>query len=324
MIIHYKDDFRKYKVVFQRLLKYTDEFSFVPCKVTTDGRSEKGIFQTPYLFAPYGIQERGQKKTIDLSFMNRSNDKNLETFYSHLLNILNIVTHKFSHKYKINTFLKDTAFNECMRVKVASNLMIFDQMKQPIDTISSFSYGTFLLDLHGLWISNKEIWFQWYLVQAKIIEPICLQEYQFIDEWGQTSMETPKAVSSSSVSEVSESQVVPDKYDKMLKMGVPKEAVERQRALDMTMGVKTQKVKIPYGSAPVPPQPPPPPPCNSSESHPKKIEAKDLLSVKLKSSSERVVPDVKPVEENKEMGYFEPPSVGDIQSMLKRLKPVSK
>ena len=31
-----------------------------------------------------------------------------------------------------------------------------------------------------------------------------------------------------------------------------------------------------------------------------------------------------PVEENKEMGYFEPPSVGDIQSMLKRLKPVYK
>ena len=141
-------------------------------------------------------------------------------------------------------------------------------------------------------------------------------------------METPKSVSSASVSVsgASESQVVPDKYDKydkMLKMGVPKEAVERQRALDMTMGVKTQKVKIPYGSAHVPP-PPPPPPCNSSESHPKKIEAKDLLSVKLKSSSERVVPDIKPVEENKEMGYFEPPSVGDIQSMLKRLKPVSK
>ena len=84
MIIHYKDDFSKYKVVFQRLLKYTDEFSFVPCKVMTDGSSEKGIFQTPYLFAPYGIQERGQKKTIDLSFMNRSNDKKLETFYSHL------------------------------------------------------------------------------------------------------------------------------------------------------------------------------------------------------------------------------------------------
>jgi len=205
-----------------------------------------------------------------------------------------------------------------MRVKVASNLLIFDQMKQPIDTISSFSYGTFLLDLHGLWISNKEIWFQWYLVQAKIIEPICLQEYQFIDEWGQTSVQTPKAASSASVSEASESQPIPDKYDKMLKMGVPKEAVERQRALDMTMGVKTQKVKIPYGSVP----PPPPPPCNSSESHPKKIEAKDLLSVKLKSSSERVVQDIK--QENKEMGYFEPPSVGDIQSMLKRLKPVSK
>jgi len=198
-------------------------------------------------------------------------------------------------------------------------------MKHPLETISSFSYGTFLVDLHGLWISNKEIWFQWYLVQAKIIEPICLQEYQFMDEYPINTDKVTEVVDNSS-------DTVPTKYDKMLKMGVPKEAVERQKALDMNMSVKTQKVKIPYGSIPPPPPPPSTPSFNPSSVKSEtsgglhKIDAKDLLSVKLKSASERQITGghTPSDTDNKEMGYFEPPSLGDIQTMLKKLKPISK
>ena len=93
MIIHYKDDFSRYKVICHKILKYTDEFSFIPIKVVTS--KEQGIFQTPLLFSPYGIQTRGHKKTIDLSFMNRVNDPTLEVFYNHLIHILNIVQYSY-------------------------------------------------------------------------------------------------------------------------------------------------------------------------------------------------------------------------------------
>jgi hypothetical protein len=120
-----------------------------------------------------------------------------------------------------------------------------------------------------------------------------------------------------------------------LKMGVPREAVERQKALDMNLTNQrplSQPVNIPRGSIP----PPPPPPSlitldpsktthttHNTHNTPLKINASELQSVKLKSSSQRVVKERLPdkvSDKAAEMGYFEPPSLEDIQSMLGKLK----
>ena len=192
-----------------------------------------------------------------------------------------------------------------MPLKINSNCMIFDQIKQLLNNIDSFSYGIFLLNLHGLWISDKELWFQWYVVQAKIIEPICLQEYMILEDYKE------KKYINNSVEQEE------DKYSKMLKMGVPKEAVERQRQLDMNNQVKITKVnKL---------KPPPPPPLSLMNQtkiadSPIKIKSEDLQNVKLKKVKEREKPEIL---EDKQMGYFEPPSLGDIQNMLKKLKPIN-
>ena len=101
-----------------------------------------------------------------------------------------------------------------MRLKI-NNSLFFDSDKNLIDTIDPFSYGIFIIQLHGLWINNNNIWIQWYLIQSKIMNPIYFNEYSFIDENNNQN-----------------NQKLLDKYDKMLKMGVPKEAVERQKLLD--------------------------------------------------------------------------------------------
>jgi hypothetical protein len=326
MIIHHKDNFAKYTVICQKPLKYIDDFSFIPIKiVNSEDTRDPCIFQTPLLFSPYGIQTNHNKTTIDLSFMNRENDPTLETFYNHLLNIYGIIRKRYGRKYHVNPFLKTTMFNECLRLKVTDRMTVFDQNKQSLQTIPSFSYGNFLINLHGLWISDKEIWFQWYLVQAKIIEPVSLQDYLFIDDNEPGTLSAPNP--SSATSETQEHQA-PDKYDKMLKMGVPKDAVDRQRQMDMAVAPKRA---ITPSSVPKPPPLPVPSSSASSSSSSSapassttvKIEAKDLLGVKLKSSSTRVLSE-KMIEttDNQEMGYFEPPSLGDIQSMLRQLKPV--
>ena len=318
MIIHHKDNFAKYTVICQKPLKYIDDFSFIPIKiVSSEDTKDPCIFQTPLLFSPYGIQTNHNKTTIDLSFMNRENDPTLEIFYNHLLNIYGIIRKKYGRKYHVNPFLKTTVFNECLRLKVTDRMTVFDQNKRSLQTIPSFSYGNFLINLHGLWISDKEIWFQWYLVQAKIIEPVSLQEYLFIDE---NEHDAPNH--SETAPPENDKPDKPDKYDKMLKMGVPKDAVDRQRQVDMAVAPK--RASIP-SSVPRPPPLPTPSSSSSSSSSSStvKIEAKDLLNIKLKSSSHRVLNE-KPVEktDNQEMGYFEPPSLGDIQSMLRQLKPV--
>jgi hypothetical protein len=324
MIIHHKDNFAKYTVICQKPLKYIDDFSFIPIKVVnSEDTGDPCIFQTPLLFSPYGIQTNHNKTTIDLSFMNRENDPTLETFYNHLLNIYGIIRKKYGRKYHVNPFLKTTMFNECLRLKVTDRMTVFDQNKRSLQTIPSFSYGNFLINLHGLWISDKDIWFQWYLVQAKIIEPLSLQDYLFIDE-NEPSASKPNfsdtASSASSATSATQEHRVPDKYDKMLKMGVPKDAVDRQRQMDLAVAPK--RASVPSS---VPRPPPLPVPSSSSSSATVKIEAKDLLGVKLTSSSTRVLNEKpNPIETtgDQEMGYFEPPSLGDIQSMLRRLKPV--
>jgi len=322
MIIHSKESFSSYKIQCQKELKYIDDFSFVPIKIISETSRESHIFQTPLLFAPYGLQVKnnGAKKSIDLSFMNKSNDETLLQFFDNLKLIYSIIQKKYSKRYHVNEFLKDTMFNDCLRLKVNPGTLFYDQNKKPLDTISSFSYGWFLINLHGIWISDKEVWFQWYLVQAKIIEPIRFHEYLFIDE---ASDETPFVTRDKDTNKATGGPKKDDKYDKMLKMGVPKDAVDRQRCIDMNQVPLLRKV----------PKPPPPPPSSSGPAGSagsagpagsRKITALDLKGVTLKKSSLRSSKDTEdPMgSEDQTMGYFDPPSLGDIQSMLKQLKPV--
>jgi len=323
MIIHSKESFSKYKIQCQRKLQYMDDYSFVPIKIISETSRESHIFQTPLLFAPYGLQvkEVGRKKSIDLSFMNKSNDDTLLQFFDNLNLIYSIIQKKYSKKYHVNEFLKDTMFNDSLRLKVNPGTLFYDQNKAPLDTISSFSYGWFLINLHGLWISDKEVWFQWYLVQAKIIEPIRFHEYLFLDEASDDPFVTKDKAKEGPKAKAD------DKYDKMLKMGVPKDAVDRQRCMDMNQVPLSRKVPKPPplpSSRPGPGSGEGPGPGSGEGPGPKKITASDLRGITLKKSSLRRDTEEDPMRsEDKTMGYFDPPSLGDIQSMLKQLKPIS-
>jgi len=302
MIIHHKEDIKSYQIICQKKLKYLDDFSFIPIKIvrSTD-KSDPGIFQTPLLFTPYGIQNQHNKTTIDLSFMNKDNDPLVESFYNTLLYIYDFIHTKYKDTYTVNPFMKHTMFNEMIRLKVNSRLLIFDQQKQPIDTIPPFSYGCFMMNLHGLWISDKDIWFQWYLNQGKIIEPISLAEYGFIDD----IIPTP-ALSSDPQTQ--------DKYDKMLKMGVPKEAVDRQRQLD-----QPGNVPPPLKSG-IPPPPPLPHPTHlhTKSKSPLMISSSDLINVKLKQTKTKTKdPSTQDTQDRMDV-----PSLSDILQQLQKLKPI--
>lgn len=310
MIIHHRDNISQYTMQFQKKLQYMDEFSFVPIKIVSETNTQSHIFQTPLLFTPYGIQTKENgKQTIDLSFMNKVNDPSLSQFVKNLQQIYSIVYKKYSSKYNVNQFLKQTIFDDCLRLKVNSNLPIFDQHKEKMQHISSFSYGWFLVNLHGLWFSETDVWFQWYLVQAKIIEPIRIHEYLFLEDTTDPLMHSETTTTQTKVL---------TKYDKMLKMGVPKEAVDRQRRIDRGNHMNSGKIPV---------APPPPLPGNTTSvkrsDPPRKITSGDLQSVVLRKPSERKIkrePVV--VESDSQMGFFEPPSLLDIQNTLKRLKSV--
>ena len=252
----------------------------------------KCIFQTPLLFTPYGIKKtQNDKNIIDISFQNIENDKSQSIFHKNLKYIYDTIYEKYKYDYIVNEFLKRTDFNDCLRLKLNDNTKIFDESKNNIQKIDNYSYGNFIIELEGLWLNEDNIWFQWNLLQAKIRLPTHLTEYSFIDE-------------------IVDHKKRDDKYDKMLKMGVPKEAVERQRILD-------NKISKPIHKG-IPKPPPPPPPGmlpERSNSNIPKIKASDLRNVVLKKSKPRVKKPVK-----KDPNHFEPPTLEELQTTLSRLR----
>ena len=299
MIIHHNEDFKSYDLYIKNPLKYSDKFTFIPIRLKKDKILNKCIFQTPLLFTPYGIQKtQNNKNIIDITFQNIDNDKNQSIFHNNLKYIYDTIYNKYKYDYIINEFLKKTDFNDCLRLKISETTKIFDESKNSIDKINKYTYGNFIIELEGLWINEDNIWFQWNLLQGKIKTPTYLSEYSFIDE-------------------IKEKKKIDDKYDKMLKMGVPKEAVERQKCLD---GKNKTIMKSGIPPPPPPPLPPPPPPGilpERSNTAIPKINASDLRNVVLKKG--------KPIHKKtmkKKSNIFEPPTLEELQTTLSRLRKI--
>ncbi len=291
MILNYNIDLSKYQLILCNPLKYSDNFTFIPIKIYNNGLY-KCIFQTPLLFTPFGIQKtQNNKNIIDLSFHNKKNDKSLCIFLNKLKSIYKtihkIIDKKFHKKYEINSFIKETEFEECIRFKVSSSMLIYDEYKNNLNEINKFTYGNFIIYLDGLWLNNNSIWFQWYLLQAKIKIPLHLKEYSFIDEIEKKE---------------------DNKYDKMIKMGVPKQAVERQKLLDGFIPKKSKISNIP---------PPPPLMISNSSKEIPKITANDLKSVVLKKGK-----TIHKKKNNNKDNQFEPPTLEELQSTLSKLKSI--
>ena len=288
MIIHHSENIKSYHLFIQKPLKYSDKFTFIPLRFKKEKEYLKCILQTPLLFTPYGIcKTQNNKNIIDISFQNIENDKSQRIFHKNLKYIYDTVYEKYKYDYIVNDFLKRTDFNDILRLKINDNTTIFDESKNIIQKIDNYSYGNFIIELEGLWLNEDNIWFQWNLLQAKIKLQTHLTEYSFVDEIVVHKID--------------------DKYDKMLKMGVPKEAVERQRLLD---GRGSSNKNIP--------KPPPPPPGilpERSTTIAPKINASDLRNVVLKKGKPI---DKKPIK--KDHNHFEPPTLEELQTTLSRLR----
>jgi len=298
MIIHHKENFSNYQVALLGKQKYSESYTFIPIKLY-NGEYHKCILQTPLLFTPFGINELpNHKKIIDISFLNTSNDKYQREFLNNLKSIYNRIKHHYKGEHKCNNFIKKTDYGECIRLKLSDKTTIFDESKNILDGVDRYTYGTFIIHLRGIWLNEGVIWFQWNLLQARIKIPFYLQQYSFIDD---------KIIDTDNQGEIH------NKYDKMLKLGVPKAAVEQQRRLD---GVTNFTGK----SGPPPPPPPPPPPVSGnplqSVNTLQKIKPSDLTSVILKSNNQR---KIKPIIKKR---GFEPPTREELQTTLSRLKSI--
>ena len=98
----------------------------------------------------------------------------------------------------------------------------------------------------------------------------------------------------------------------MLKMGIPKEAVERQKQLD---SINT--------SSNIPIPPPPPPNFKNTRNNIPEINAEDLQNVVLKKGKPIKNKQNKENKEKNNDNAFEPPSLEELQITLSKLKKIN-
>ena len=187
------------------------------------------------MYIPFGEKTLYDKKYLDLSFQNIMNDKNIGLFYHNLETIHEKVI-KLFHEYNVDDLIKTYNDTDLLRLKITRDILNYDHNQNIIDKIINNTYGYFIIHLKGLWLNNQgNIYYYWELLQSKIDVPLYLSEYSFIDD-------LPKGYKGKGYKGKSIPPPPPPpqlilpkpltKYDKMIKMGVPTNAVENKKKID--------------------------------------------------------------------------------------------
>lgn len=225
----------------KKKLKYSDNCTLIPIKYN----NEDLIIQTPKMYIPYGekfVYNNNNKKYIDISFQNINNDDNIKLFYNNLLLIYNKINDFY--EYEVDDIIKIYNKNDLLRLKINKNILIFNQNKEIIDKIINNTYGSFIIYLYGLWLSNNKLYFHFELLQCKIDTPIYLNKYSFIDDIkpdlinnidkgkGKLSNKGKGKGKGINPPPPPPPILLDEKYEKMIKMGIPKDAVLQKMRLE--------------------------------------------------------------------------------------------
>lgn len=292
MKIFHNADLSQMKLKLGNIRKFSDEYSFIPINIIFDNKRIPLLIQTPQMFIPYGItqNEDNNKTHCTISFHNKENDSLTRNLLKDFKNIQEKITEIYSKELSVNPFLKDNLYSECMKLKINDSSKHYNNQKESIHKIECFSYGSFIIQLSGLWIQNKQMWFQWLLLQSRIDDKLEIQEYAFVDKRIPPPPPLPKSFSSIS------------KYHSMIKMGVPKNAVlQKMKQDDVNPSLLEKNEKI-------------------LETPSRNLITSDMLqSVKLKKKNSSV--KISEKNPNKiEKRDKRVPSLDEIQNALKRLK----
>ena len=183
------------------------------------------IIQTPLLYVPFGIQEYNTRNTIDISFHNIKYSKQTEHFYNTINVLHNTILDYVDTKDKTIFGIKHSVgYPPLLKLNVGKTTCWNNNREQmSLEDIKKNSFGSLIIHLEGVYITEKNIGFIWNVLQIRVKEEINLDTYAFVDD--------PVAP----IAPVALVPPIADKYSRMLKMGISRQAVEQKKLFD---GVK--------------------------------------------------------------------------------------
>jgi hypothetical protein len=178
------------------------------------------IIQTPLLYIPFGFQEYKTKRTLDISFHNIQYSKKTKKLYSTIQEVHQTILeiNKATNK-KILGIKHYVGYPPSLKTN-GDSVKVFGVNKEnlPIESVKKNLFACFILQLENLWESDKYIGFNWKILQLRVKAEINLDIYAFVDD---PVINAPVTLPLSQ-----------DKYSRMLKMGISKQAVEQKKLMD--------------------------------------------------------------------------------------------
>ena len=234
MIIHHSEPIQNIKFILKTPLQFSKEFTFIPIQLKGN---QECMFQTPRLYVPYGRQSsEGKKDYLMMSFQNKENDLQTDKFLKDLEYIYDLIWHQYSDTHTVNEFIKSYNDQPIMNIKLRNSMPIFDTLKQSKEDIPLYSYVSFIIHLAGIWISDDQLWFQWYALQARVENDIQLNQYAFKDTIVPKPIPPPPPPPPPP-------NFKKDKYKKMISVGIPTAAVNHQKQIDLKSNINSSMLQ---------------------------------------------------------------------------------
>lgn len=326
IVFHEFEKIKTKNIIIQISQFISDKYSTKDIKYLSKNQELENFYiQTPYILLNYPPSCHDKKFTLDLSLRIIKNketilndyDKNIKEFYNIIKKIHRSLKARLIKEHKnserdlfIDCIKEKKVINDCkyynFKTKIHSlnekpYIKIYNSNKQ-LCFEQKFKHNTltrFILQLDSIWNFENTYGFNWYVVQAEIKLPNILQEYSFFND-------TYKEVQDNI-----EPNPLYQKYFKMLKMGIPRNAVINKIKLDgLEPNFINSNLPNSKRTLPIPPSSPPPPPP-------------PILNIKLKK-----VDDTKKNTINKEIAKpitdLRIPSASQLQEQLKKLKKLKK
>jgi len=181
------------------------------------------IIQSPLLYIPFGCQQFNNHNTLDISFHNVKYSSLTKQFYDSINDIHNYILSNFNTSNKTIFSIKHSVGYPPILKTNSDNVSAWNNKREELlrNTIQKNTFAMCILHLKGIYINDKSFGFIWETLQVRLKEEVNLNLYAFIDS------PTPTAIPS-----VVATTLPIDKYSKMLKMGISKQAVEQKKLMD--------------------------------------------------------------------------------------------
>jgi len=209
-MIIFSNNINTKNIQVQKELIHYDKLHYIPLNYN----KEPFVFQINNLYSKFGLNlYNDNKKTIDL-FFKKNDEKHNETLPK-FNKIFSMIREHLKIKYPksyLEEILKENNDDTYLRCKIPYYTKIYSQNKVllSMDDLKPRIFCDCIIHIQGVWIYNEnKMWFDISLVQSRLHIPLYVKDYAFIDE--------PEIKT--------ESTQVLNKYTKMIKMGIPQDAV---------------------------------------------------------------------------------------------------